>query len=159
MKTYLLPLARLCGAIAVSTAFAACSGAATAPAPVITAAPVTSAPAPAPVAAAAPAPGGLLQQLKAEIGDAACDSSAQCHTVAVGHKACGGPESYLPWSSKRSDAAKVASLGASYAAERKAQNVKSRLLSTCTLGLDPGASCSAGRCVAGQSGLSAPAAR
>jgi hypothetical protein len=159
MKTpTLLPLARLCGALAVTALFSACSGAANAP---MQAAPAVSGPAP--VSAAAPATpaaaGGLLQQLQAEIGDAACDSSAQCKTVAVGHKACGGPERYLAWSSKRSDAAKVASLAERYMAERKAQDVKSGMMSTCSLVVDPGAACNAGRCVAGQGGLSAPAVR
>ena len=159
-KLTLLPLARLCGALAISASFAACSGAAnsTAAPPAASAGAV----APAPVRAAAPAPGAaasLLQQLQAEVGDAACDSSAQCKTVAVGHKACGGPESYMPWSSKRSDAAKVARLAADLTAERRAQDVKSGMVSTCSMVIDPGAVCTAGRCVPGQSGLSAPAVR
>ena len=98
-----------------------------------------------------------MQQLQAEVGDAACDSSAQCKTVAIGHKACGGPESYMPWSSKRSDAARVASLAADLTAERKTQNVKSGMISTCSLVMDPGAVCTAGRCVAGQAGPGGPA--
>ena len=164
-KLTLLPLARLLGALAVSASFAACSGAAnnTAPEPSASMPPAVSAPiAPAPVRAAAPVAGGsssLMQQLQAEVGDAACDNSAQCKTVAIGQKACGGPESYMPWSSKRSDAGKVASLAADLTAERKTQNVKSGMVSTCSLVMDSGAVCTAGRCVAGQAGPGGPAVR
>lgn len=166
MKTLTLPpLARLLGALAVSASLAACSGAANSAAPgaSMPPAPVSAGtPPPAPVRAAAPvarAPSSLMQQLQAEIGDAACDNSAQCKTVAIGHKACGGPESYMPWSSKRSDAGKLARLAAELAAERKAQNVSSGMMSTCSLVMDPGAVCTAGRCVAGQGGINAPAVR
>jgi hypothetical protein len=151
-KPLLLPLVRLCGAVIFSATFAACSGvagsSAEAPKPMPAAAPVKAAPA-----------GGLLQQIQAEIGDAACDSTAQCNTVAIGHKACGGPESYLAWSSKRSDGAKLASLAAAHTAERKVHNVKSGMMSTCSLVLDPGATCNAGKCVAGKDGMGAPLAR
>ena len=164
-KLTLLPLARLLGALAVSASFAACSGAANsmAPAPVAAMPPAAAEPAAqTPVRAAAPvarAPSSLMQQLQAEVGDAACDNSAQCKTVAIGQKACGGPESYMPWSSKRSDAGKVASLAADLTAERKTQNVKSGMVSTCSLVMDPGAVCTAGRCVAGPGGPGGPAVR
>lgn len=150
-KPILLPLLRLCGAVAFSATFAACSGVAGSS---------SEAPAPAPVKAAPPAASaGLMQQIQSEIGDAACDSSAQCKTVAIGHKACGGPESYLAWSTKRSDGAKIARLAADHAAERKAQNTKSGMMSTCSLVIDPGATCSAGKCVASKDGLGGALAR
>lgn len=138
-KPTLLPLLRLCGAVAFSATFAACSGVAGG---------APAAPTPAPVKASAPvAASSLMQQIQSEIGDAGCDTAQQCKTVAIGHKACGGPESYLAWSSKRSDGARIASLAAAHTAERKAQNLKSGMMSTCSLVTDPGATCSAGRCV------------
>ena len=167
MKTTFSPtLLRLLGAAFLATASAACSGvpgsapaapaAASTPAPVVAAAtpapasgaPASGAPASgAPASSAAPAAAGLLQQLETEIGAAACDTSAQCKTIAVGHKACGGPESYLAYSTKTGDAAKVARLAADYSAERKNKNAKSGMMSTCSVVVDPGASCNAGRCV------------
>ncbi len=118
--------------------------------------PVTdTAPAPAPtppvVKAATPVAGGadLLQQLRAEIGTAACETAQQCKTVAVGHKACGGPETYLAWSSKSSDAGKVRKLADAYGAQRKNENIASGMISTCSAVMDPGATCTAGRCVTG----------
>lgn len=147
MKTTLSPiLLRLIGAAFLASLGAACSGAA-APAPTTPAA--APQPAVAAAAAVAPAPASLMQQLQAEIGNAACDSNAQCKTIAVGHKACGGPESYLAYSTKTGDAAKVARLAADYSAERKAQNVKSGMMSTCSVVVDPGAVCNAGRCATG----------
>jgi hypothetical protein len=130
-------LARLCGALLFAAAGSACSGV------------NNSAPASAPAAKAAAPATSLLQQLRAEIGDAACDSARQCKTVAVGHKACGGPETYLAWSSKTSDGAKVQRLADAQRAQRKAGNEASGMMSTCSAVMDPGATCSAGRCVTG----------
>jgi hypothetical protein len=135
-------LVRLCGALAFASTFGACSSA-----PVAT-------PAAAPVMASS-----LMQQIQAEIGDAACDAADQCKTVAIGRKACGGPESYMAWSTKRSDGAKIAELRAAFAAERQAQNSKSGMASTCLMVTDPGATCSAGHCVIGQPGLGGAVAR
>lgn len=94
-----------------------------------------------------------MEQLKTEIGTAACDTVQQCKTVAIGHKACGGPESYMAYSTKASDGAKVERLAASYADQRRTENAKSGMMSTCSVVLDPGATCSAKRCVTAQAGL------
>lgn len=155
-KPLLLPILRLCGAVAFSVTFAACSGVAGSSA-------TTPAAATAPVAAAAPvkaaATGGLMQQIQAEIGQASCDNAQQCKTVAIGHKACGGPESYLAYSTKGNNEAKVTSLAAAYAAERKASNTASGRMSTCSMVMDPGATCSAGKCVTSKDGLGGVQAR
>ena len=132
-------------------ATAACSGAGNAAAPA-TAAPAPAAPAPAapvppPKVANAPVQGNLLQQIKSEIGDAACDTSQQCKSLPVGHRACGGPEAYLPWSTKRSNADKLSRLAAQHSNQRKEHDTKAGMISTCQMIMDPGATCSAGRCV------------
>lgn len=90
-----------------------------------------------------------MDQLTAEIGDAACDNSQQCKTIAVGSKACGGPEAYLPYSTKRSDSAKVSRLAAQHAAQRKASDERAGMVSNCMMLMDPGAVCTAGKCVKG----------
>lgn len=142
MKTSIPALLRLCGVAILAAASAACSGvAAEKPATVPAAEPAAASAAP-----AAPAD-TLMQQIKAEIGDAACDSAQQCHTIAIGNKACGGPESYLAWSDKRGDAAKLARLAQQYSNERKRLNTSSGRISTCSMVMDPGATCTAGRCV------------
>ena len=158
MKTFsrshpLSRLARLCAAAVLASASVACGGAGadrSPPAPI-------SAPAPAPVAVNAPAPvqasgpssGAIMDKLKAEIGEAACDTAAQCKTVAVGSKACGGPEGYLAYSTKNGNGAKITQMAAEDAAARKASNERSGMVSNCMMAMDPGAVCTAGRCVTG----------
>jgi hypothetical protein len=77
----------------------------------------------------------------------ACDQDDQCHTIGVGHKACGGPERYLAWSSKNDDGARLRALVAEHAAARQAEDTKKGMMSTCSVVPDPGATCSAGQCV------------
>src|ERR1700751_2827805 len=48
---------------------------------------------------------GSTKTIVALIADGACDSDSQCKTIAIGAKACGGPEYYLAWSTKRTEAA------------------------------------------------------
>jgi hypothetical protein len=83
----------------------------------------------------------LWRQIQAEVGDAACDGPQQCHSIAIGAKACGGPDSYLAWSSKSSDAKKLRGLVEQHAAARKAENLASDMRSDCRLVSDPGARC------------------
>ena len=97
----------------------------------------------------APAPGGanLAEQIKAEVGNAACDAPQQCQTLAIGAKACGGPERYLAWSNKNSDGKALKALAQAQAdASRKLQQ-SDGMMSTCAIVTDPGATCQAGRCV------------
>lgn len=103
----------------------------------------------APTATPAPAPGGasLAEQIKAEVGDAACDAPRQCQTLAIGAKACGGPERYLAWSNKSNDGKQLTALAQAQAeASRKLQQADG-MMSTCAIVTDPGATCEAGRCV------------
>lgn len=132
------------GALVVLVSVTACSGVAAeadAPlrqGPVVRAQPGQAAPA---------ATQALYQQLQQEIGNAACDAPAQCRTLAIGHKSCGGPERYAAWSTKAGNAARIEQLGADYAAARKADDTGSGMISNCMMVMDPGATCSAGRCV------------
>ena len=104
----------------------------------------------------APKPGPssaeLRQQITTQIADAGCDSSQQCHTLAMGAKACGGPESYVAWSDKFTDGERLRQLGEHYAVARRFENERSGLMSNCVLTPDPGAVCRASHCV-----LQAPA--
>lgn len=129
-----LSLLRLLSAAFLAAASTACSG-------------VNNNAAPAPLAAAAPAAGNLMQQINAEIGAAACDAPAQCKTLAIGAKACGGPESYVAYSTKQSDGAKLTALAARDAEARKKADARAGMVSTCSVVSDPGATCDAGRCV------------
>lgn len=94
-----------------------------------------------------PSAQGLAERIASEIGDAACDNSQQCRTLAYGHKACGGPEKYLAYSTRRSDSARLSDLARQLADERRRQDEREGMMSTCSVVIDPGATCRAGRCV------------
>lgn len=96
---------------------------------------------------APPAAGaGLLAQIRAGVGAASCTDSSQCRTLAVGERACGGPEYYLPWSSAVSRAEDLRSLAERYRQQRKAELAASGELSDCRMVADPGARCVASVC-------------
>ena len=122
---------RLCLAAALVLAGSACGGAATG------------------VLTGAPTPGveSLATRIAADIGDAACDNSSQCRTLPYGHKACGGPERYLPYSTKVTDPIRLTQLAQQLAEARRREDQRDGMMSTCSVELDPGATCNAGRCV------------
>ena len=98
------------------------------------------------------APGGdagasALARLKAEIGEARCSADSQCRTVAVGEKACGGPEAWLAWSSTSAAAGRVQAAADDTTRAARQRNQQGGLMSTCQFMADPGARCEAGRCV------------
>lgn len=102
----------------------------------------------APPPQAHPADGAALyRQIREAIGDAACSAADQCRTLAVGHKACGGPEAYLVWSSQVTDGTRLRALAQAYTEARRNEVQKSGRVSDCALVTDPGARCEAGRCV------------
>lgn len=103
----------------------------------------TPAPAPAP---AEPESQRLARELHTLIGPASCTADAQCHSIAVGAKACGGPAGYLAWSTQDTDAKRVAELAARTTEAQQRENRASGLRSNCAFVADPGAVCTAGHC-------------
>lgn len=93
-----------------------------------------------------------LARIRALVGTASCSSDAQCHTLPLGARACGGPDSYLPWSSQTTSMAELQALGERYKEERRAANAASHAMSTCQFLMDPGAVCRAGTCQPGTKG-------
>ena len=94
-----------------------------------------------------------LPAITAAIGLAACDTPAQCRSIGIGAKACGGPEGYRAWSVKDADERALRAAVAAHAAARTAENLRSDMRSTCALEPDPGATCQAARCVLNPRGL------
>jgi hypothetical protein len=90
-----------------------------------------------------------LARIQALVGTPSCTGDAQCHTLAIGAKACGGPERYLAWSSAHTSETELRSLGEAYQEERRAANTASGMMSTCSFLADPGAVCKAGSCQLG----------
>jgi hypothetical protein len=109
---------------------------------------------PAPPAANA-GQGDTLARIRAMVGTPSCSSDAECHTLAIGHRACGGPESYLAWSSASTPQAELQALGERYQQERRAADAASGMMSTCRFLPDPGAVCRAGTCQLGEGNASA----
>ena len=103
-------------------------------------------PAPAPAQVAELASKRLAHELRTLIGPAACSADAQCRTLPVGHKACGGPAGYLAWSTEGTDAERLAALAARQAEAHKLEVEASGMQSNCALIPNPGAACVAGRC-------------
>jgi len=104
---------------------------------------------------AAPAPPAnpsaqLALELRTEIGSAACKSTAQCRSLAVGYKACGGPAGYRAWSTTSSDEARLKALAARLAAAERIEQEREGMLSNCQLVTDPGAVCVAAQCQLGR---------
>ncbi|WP_306391121.1 hypothetical protein [Telluria beijingensis] len=87
-----------------------------------------------------------VAEIRRLVGAASCDSSAQCRTLPVGARPCGGPDFYLPWSSPHPDEARLLALAQRSRSERQAEAGRSGELSTCQHRPDPGAVCVAGRC-------------
>lgn len=90
-----------------------------------------------------------LAELQALASVADCSSDQQCKTVPLGAKSCGGPESYLAYSTARVNPEKAKALAERYRKEREAENKASGLVSDCRYLMDPGAQCRAGTCQLG----------
>jgi len=102
---------------------------------------------PAVPAAAAVADDDLLQRISAEVGEARCSSAADCRTLPIGHKACGGPAGWMAWSATASDGARLQALARDLAQRQRKRAEADGMVSTCSVVRDPGADCLAGRCV------------
>jgi len=75
------------------------------------------------------------------IGQPDCSQHAQCRSLAMGTRACGGAEFYLAYSTQRSDPERLEKLAAAHRAERKAAHLASGRMGTCQVLPDPGAHC------------------
>lgn len=100
-----------------------------------------------PGGAPAPVMSAPLAQIHAMVGVAACTESAQCKTLALGASACGGPESYLAYSTATAATAPLKALAMRHAQQRNDALMKAGEASPCHFIVDPGAQCHAGTCV------------
>lgn len=150
-------------AVGLVVSLQACKNVAAAPLSPAGAALVASAPAvssthvpPPPAIASAPATGDLASvhaRLEATLSRAsACTADTECHSVAVGAKACGGPTGYRAYSSKTVSTASVDAL-AQQERELAGQAARaSHEVSTCYMLADPGAHCEQHKCATGPAG-------
>ena len=119
-------------------------------------------PAAAPASASAPASVALHDKIVQLIGEPDCDGQGQCHAAGLGQRPCGGPESWLPWSTKVTDPRTLQEAIDALAQARVAENKAAGLLSDCQARPDPTAVCRAragdGKktCQLGQGGINSP---
>lgn len=102
---------------------------------------------------ASPDDAGRLQSL---VGEARCESDDQCRTVGWGHKACGGPQRWVAYSTLGTDVPALERLAREHAERQRAEQERGGMVSNCAYVPDPGARCVAQRC---QTVPGAPAAR
>ena len=95
-----------------------------------------------------------LQRIGALIGAATCHTDAQCAVAAIGHRSCGGPESFRAWSTRDTQPAALHSALQAHAQARQRQQEKTGEMSTCNVLPVPAAACmppaagtGPGRCV------------
>jgi hypothetical protein len=115
-----------------------------------------------PPPATAASPGQALQaEVHRLIGRAACKTDAQCRTLPLGARACGGPDAYLAWSVLGTDEAALRRAADRYGQWQAQEQARRSTMSICMIELDPGAVCSRdttagaltpGRCVLGKGG-------
>ena len=80
----------------------------------------------------------------------ACTADAQCRSVAVGAKACGGPTGYRAYSGKSASPDSVEALAQHERELAAAQAKASHQVSPCFMLADPGARCLQNKCVTGR---------
>ena len=82
------------------------------------------------------------EQIRQLIGKGHCKKDADCRTLAIGLKACGGPEAYLAWSTANTDEPVLMVAAQRYANARRLQLDKAGApASNCAVVSDPGAHC------------------
>lgn len=94
----------------------------------------------------------VYQQIRGLVGDAKASNASFCRKVPLGHRPCGGPESYLVYSAEGIDETKLLALVAQYGSLRQAEHQASGMLSTCEVIPEPGIDWADGVCKAGAAG-------
>ncbi|CAM4279668.1 hypothetical protein [Pseudoalteromonas byunsanensis] len=89
----------------------------------------------------------IHDQLKSLTQDLSCDNSSQCHVEAVGKRACGGPSSYLVYSSKSASSEEVTELAKKITRYESSYNFENQIMSICEQLTRPSTQCVENKCV------------
>lgn len=79
-----------------------------------------------------------------------CNAATQCRTAALGHKACGGPRTYLVYCAATTDSAALFNKLAQLDTAEKRYNALTGSMSTCEFRMPPTVEAQGGSCRAGQ---------
>lgn len=90
----------------------------------------------------------MEEEVMEAVGEAEAGDVAACRSVAFGAKPCGGPWTYLVYSTTGSDADEVQERVAEYNRLDERRNAACELVSTCEVTPEPALAVEAGRCVA-----------
>ena len=85
-------------------------------------------------------------QIQTLIEDLSCNADDDCYTIAYGSKACGGPKTYLIYSSLATDVENLESLVEEYNQLEGEYNAEEDVISTCEIAMEPEISCTDGTC-------------
>lgn len=94
----------------------------------------------------------LFAEIKAMVGTAAASEPAQCKKVGFGHKPCGGPASYLIYSTQGLDEIQLLQKVSRYNQLMQAEQQRLGLVSDCAVVPEPGVALVGGFCVASGTG-------
>ncbi|KRB86962.1 hypothetical protein [Noviherbaspirillum sp. Root189] len=100
-----------------------------------------------------PIAGGLQSEMREirllmeqEVGDASAQSLEQCRVLPVGAKACGGPQTFVIYSTVDSDERKLQELARQYAEAEEKFNRVAHVMSTCSYVIPPEVRIQNGKC-------------
>ena len=88
----------------------------------------------------------LKTEIDTTIGSADCSNSKQCSALAIGHKACGGPMTYIPYSTENTDTTKLLELSEQHQQRNKELNQLTGMMSDCMMVMQPAFICRDNRC-------------
>ena len=97
-------------------------------------------------------PAALYAEIKAMVGTAAATEPLQCKKTGLGHKPCGGPASYLIYSTQGLDEALLLQKVSRYNQLVQAEQERLGLVSDCAIVPEPGVALVGGFCVASGQG-------
>lgn len=89
------------------------------------------------------------EQIRQLIGDAKASEPSQCRVLALGHKACGGPEAYVAYSTEQTDEAVLLHHAERYTNLQLSWQTKERMYSDCAIVPKPQVGWVNGYCVLG----------
>lgn len=89
----------------------------------------------------------MRARIDALVGEARCESEADCRYIGLGAKPCGGPWEYLVYSVAQTDSAQLSEKVKEYNAFEAGMNQKYGYVSDCALPAEPVVGCVEGRCV------------
>ena len=90
----------------------------------------------------------LRQNILRVLGDSSCTQASQCRSIPFGSKPCGGPWSYLVYSTNTADYGALADAVAEYNEREKLENEQEGRGSDCRIVSRPALDCVNSKCVA-----------